>query len=66
MLAGLLALALAAPLKVAGGGRDVEYDDELFSNVFEPLVKKMSAKVVKKTVDVDEESQEEDAKSDDE
>jgi curli biogenesis system outer membrane secretion channel CsgG len=46
-------------VKVAGGGREVEYDDELFSNVFEPLVKKMSAKVVKKTVDIDEEDQEE-------
>jgi len=43
-------------VKVAGGGNDVEYDDELFSKVFEPLVQKMSAKVVKRTVQVDEES----------
>ncbi len=50
-------------VKVAGGGREVQYDDELFSNVFEPLVKKMSAKVVKKTVDIDEENQEEEKDS---
>jgi curli biogenesis system outer membrane secretion channel CsgG len=36
--------------KVAGGGTDVEYDDELASKVFEPMVQKMSAKIVKKTV----------------
>ncbi len=48
-------------VKVAGGGREVQYDDELFSKVFEPLVQKMSSKVVKKTVQVDEENQEEEA-----
>ncbi len=53
-------------VKVAGGGREVEYDDELFSNVFEPLVKKMSSKVVKKTVDIDEENQEDDSSKSDE
>jgi len=36
--------------KVAGGGSEVEYDDELASKVFEPLVEKMASKVVKKTV----------------
>lgn len=36
--------------KVAGTGAEVEYDDELASKVFEPLVQKMAAKVVKKTV----------------
>jgi curli biogenesis system outer membrane secretion channel CsgG len=46
--------------KVAGGGKEVEYDDELFSKVFEPLVQKMSAKVVKRTVQVDEENKEDD------
>ncbi len=50
-------------VKVAGGGREVEYDDELFSKVFEPLVQKMSAKVVKKTVQVDEENQEDESES---
>ncbi len=44
-------------VEVAGGGKEVKYDDELFGKVFEPLVKKMSAKVVKKTVDIDEENQ---------
>jgi curli biogenesis system outer membrane secretion channel CsgG len=43
--------------KVAGGGTEVQYDDELASQVFEPLVQKMAAKVVKKTVQIDEESQ---------
>ena len=47
--------------KVAGGGKEIEYDDELFSKVFEPLVQKMSAKVVKRTVQIDEENQEEEA-----
>jgi curli biogenesis system outer membrane secretion channel CsgG len=36
--------------KVAGGGGGVQYDDELASKVFEPMVVKMSAKIVKKTV----------------
>jgi curli biogenesis system outer membrane secretion channel CsgG len=36
--------------KVAGTGSEVEYDDELASKVFEPLVEKMAAKVIKKTV----------------
>jgi len=41
--------------KVAGGGGGVQYDDELASKVFEPLVVKMSAKIVKKTVAANEE-----------
>lgn len=36
--------------KVAGTGAEVEYDDELASKVFEPLVQKMAAKIIKKTV----------------
>ncbi|MBK9518483.1 MAG: hypothetical protein IPO09_14255 [Anaeromyxobacter sp.] len=48
--------------KVAGGGSEVEYDDELASKVFEPLVQKMSAKIVKKTVKLSEEEEEEDEK----
>ena len=45
--------------KVAGGGTEVEYDDELASKVFEPLVQKMSAKVIKKTVAFSQEEEEE-------
>lgn len=41
--------------KVAGGGTSVQYDDELANKVFEPLVEKMAARVVKKTVQVSEE-----------
>ena len=40
--------------KVAGGGSEVQYDDELASKVFEPMVQKMAAKVVKKTVQASE------------
>lgn len=36
--------------KVAGGGSTVQYDDELASKVFEPMVQKMASRVVKKTV----------------
>jgi curli biogenesis system outer membrane secretion channel CsgG len=36
--------------KVAGGGGGVQYDDELASKVFEPMVAKMASKVIKKTV----------------
>lgn len=41
--------------KVAGGGTNVQYDDELANKVFEPLVAKMASRVVKKTVQVSEE-----------
>ncbi len=44
--------------KVAGTGGGVVYDDELASKVFEPLVTKMAAKVVKKTVAADEDEDE--------
>ncbi len=44
--------------KVAGGGGGVQYDDELANKVFEPLVAKMSAKIVKKTVAADEDEDE--------
>jgi curli biogenesis system outer membrane secretion channel CsgG len=36
--------------KVAGTGGGVQYDDELANKVFEPLVQKMSGKIVKKVV----------------
>lgn len=45
--------------KVAGGGAEVEYDEELANKVFEPIVQNMSKKIVKRTVQVDEENQEE-------
>ena len=45
--------------KVAGGGKEVEYDEELANKVFEPIVAKMSSKIVKQTVQIDEENQEE-------
>jgi len=44
--------------KVAGGGSEVQYDDELASKVFEPMVAKMASKVVKKTVAAAEEEEE--------
>lgn len=45
--------------RVAGAGAEVEYDDELASKVFEPLVQKMAAKVIKKTVRAAEEEDDE-------
>lgn len=45
--------------KVAGGGKEVEYDEELANKVFEPIVQKMSSKIVKRTVKIDEENREE-------
>lgn len=45
-------------VKVAGGGNDVAYDDELVNKVFEPVVQKMAPKIVKKTVKIDKENQE--------
>lgn len=44
--------------KVAGGGSEVEYDEELANKVFEPIIESMAAKVVKMTVKVDKESKE--------
>jgi curli biogenesis system outer membrane secretion channel CsgG len=46
--------------KVAGGGTEVEYDEELANKVFEPIVQSLAAKVVKMTVKVDKESSEDD------
>ena len=43
--------------KVAGGGTSVQYDDELASKVFEPMVQKMASKVVKRTVAAAEEDE---------
>jgi curli biogenesis system outer membrane secretion channel CsgG len=52
--------------KVAGGGKEVEYDEELANKVFEPIVAKMSSKIVKRTVQVDEESKEDESEEKDE
>jgi curli biogenesis system outer membrane secretion channel CsgG len=43
-------------VKVAGGGTDVAYDDELASKVFEPIVARLAPKIVKRTGLVHEES----------
>jgi curli biogenesis system outer membrane secretion channel CsgG len=53
-------------VKVAGGGNDIQYDDELVNKVFEPVVLKMAPKIVKRTVQVDEENQEDDKADEDE
>jgi curli biogenesis system outer membrane secretion channel CsgG len=45
-------------VKVAGTGGEVDYDDELVNKVFEPVVQKMSPKIVKRTVQVDEANRE--------
>ncbi len=37
-------------VKVAGGGSVVTYDDQLANDVFEPIVQKMAAKMVRRTV----------------
>jgi curli biogenesis system outer membrane secretion channel CsgG len=36
-------------VKVAGGGSEVDYDDELANKVFEPIVERLTPKIVKKT-----------------
>jgi curli biogenesis system outer membrane secretion channel CsgG len=36
-------------VRIAGGGTDVDYDDELASKVFEPIVERMTPRIVKKT-----------------
>ena len=36
-------------VKIAGGGTDVDYDDELANKVFEPIVERMTPKIIKKT-----------------
>jgi curli biogenesis system outer membrane secretion channel CsgG len=36
-------------VKIAGGGGEVDYDDELANKVFEPIVQKITPKLVKKT-----------------
>jgi curli biogenesis system outer membrane secretion channel CsgG len=42
-------------VKVAGGGTEISYDDELANKVFEPIVERLAGKIVKKTHIVHEE-----------
>jgi curli biogenesis system outer membrane secretion channel CsgG len=51
-------------VKIAGGGTEVDYDDELANKVFEPIVERMTPKIVKKTQVVHEENLAEDAEDD--
>lgn len=53
-------------VKVAGGGTDVDYDDELANKVFEPIVERMTPKIVKKTGILHEENLAEDDEDEDE
>jgi curli biogenesis system outer membrane secretion channel CsgG len=52
-------------VKVAGGGTEVDYDDELANKVFEPIVERMTPKIVKKTGILHEENLAEDEEDDD-
>jgi curli biogenesis system outer membrane secretion channel CsgG len=52
-------------VKIAGGGGEVDYDDELANKVFEPIVQKITPKLVKKTSVIHRENLE-DEKDDDE
>ena len=51
-------------VKIAGGGTDVDYDDELANKVFEPIVERMTPKIVKKTGVLHEENLAEDDEDD--
>jgi curli biogenesis system outer membrane secretion channel CsgG len=52
-------------VKVAGGGSEVDYDDELASKVFEPIVQRLTPKIIKKTSAVHAENLEEEKGDDD-
>lgn len=43
-------------VKIAGGGAEVDYDDELANKVFEPIVQKIAPKLVKRTKTIHEEN----------
>jgi curli biogenesis system outer membrane secretion channel CsgG len=51
-------------VQVAGGGNEIEYDDELASKVFEPIVQRMAPKLVKKCSAVHEENLADEAEDD--
>jgi curli biogenesis system outer membrane secretion channel CsgG len=51
-------------VKIAGGGTDVDYDSELANKVFEPVVERLTPKILKKIASVHEENLAEDAEED--
>ena len=51
-------------VKVAGGGSTVDYDEELVNKVYEPIVQRMTPRLVKKIVAVHEENLAEDEEDD--
>jgi curli biogenesis system outer membrane secretion channel CsgG len=51
-------------VKVAGGGTDVSYDEELVNKVYEPIVQRIAPKIVKKIGIVHEENLAEEAEDD--
>jgi curli biogenesis system outer membrane secretion channel CsgG len=53
-------------VKIAGGGTEVDYDDELANKVFEPIVERMTPKIIKKTGILHEENLAEDAEDEEE
>jgi curli biogenesis system outer membrane secretion channel CsgG len=53
-------------VKIAGGGSEVDYDDELANKVFEPIVERMAPKIVKKTGVLHEENLAEEEEDEDE
>jgi curli biogenesis system outer membrane secretion channel CsgG len=53
-------------VKIAGGGTDVDYDDELANKVFEPIVERMTPKIIKKTGLIHEDVLAEDEEDDEE
>ncbi len=51
-------------MKIAGGGTDVEYDEELVNKVYEPIVQRIAPKIVKKIGIVHEENLADEAEDD--
>lgn len=51
-------------VKIAGGGTDVEYDEELVNKVYEPIVQRIAPKIVKKIGIVHEENLADEAEDD--
>jgi curli biogenesis system outer membrane secretion channel CsgG len=51
-------------VKIAGGGTDVDYDEELVNKVYEPIVQRIAPKIVKKIGVVHEENLAEEAEDD--
>ena len=51
-------------VKVAGGGTQVDYDEELVNKVYEPIVQRIAPKIVKKIGIVHEENLADEAEDD--